>query len=122
MSLKPDLDTRLVEAVPWVLSTYTDLDWEWLRTHVKLSNAQNRLGYLVHLANQVSRTSPNKHEVSTAWKDDLEKARLAGEGTLCRDSMPERERIWLRANRPEEAAHWNLLTSLSGDQLPYAPH
>ncbi len=48
--VKRDLDARLVEALPWVLSAYTDLNWEWLRDRVKLKNAQNRLGYLVHLA------------------------------------------------------------------------
>jgi transcriptional regulator with XRE-family HTH domain len=123
--VKRDLDTRLVEAVPWVLSTYTDLDWDWLRDHAKLQNAQNRLGYLVHLAGETSHTRPAREsavEVLSKWKMELEEARLASEGTLCRDSMPEREKTWLRENRPEAAVHWNLLTSLSADQLPYAPH
>src|SRR5580693_6410802 len=48
-----DLDTRLVEALPWVLKVYTDLNWEWLRDRVKLQNAQNRLGYLVHLSREL---------------------------------------------------------------------
>ena len=123
--VKRDLDTRLVEAVPWVLSTYTDLDWDWLRDHARLRNAQNRLGYLVHLAGETSRTTPAREsavEVLSKWRMELEEARLAGEGTLCRDSMPEREKTWLRKNRPEAAVHWNLLTSLSADQLPYAQH
>jgi hypothetical protein len=38
-----------------VLSTYTDLNWEWLRDRAKWNNAQNRLGYLVHLAEQTAR-------------------------------------------------------------------
>ena len=123
--VKRDLDTRLVEAVPWVLSTYTDLDWDWLRDHAKLHNAQNRLGYLVHLADETFRTLPagqSAVDVLSKWKMELEEARLASEGTLCRDSMPEREKTWLRTNRPEAAVHWNLLTSLSADQLPYAQH
>jgi transcriptional regulator with XRE-family HTH domain len=123
--VKRDLDTRLVEAVPWVLSTYTDLDWDWLRDHAKLRNAQNRLGYLVHLADETSRTTPACESavvVLSKWKKELEEARLASEGTLCRDSMPEREKTWLRKNRSETAVHWNLLTSLSADQLPYARH
>jgi transcriptional regulator with XRE-family HTH domain len=115
--VKRDLDTRLVEAVPWVLSTYSDLDWDWLRDHAKLHNAQNRLGYLVYLADQ---TAPAG--VLSKWKVEIEEARLASEGTLCRDSMPEREKNWLRKNRPEAAVHWNLLTSLRADQLPYAQH
>lgn len=118
--VKRDLDTRLVEAVPWVLSTYTDLDWDWLRDHAKLHNAQNRLGYLVYLAYQTA--GETSQAGLSKWTMELEEARLASEGTLCRDSMPEREKTWLRKNRPEAAVHWNLLTSLSADQLPYAQH
>jgi transcriptional regulator with XRE-family HTH domain len=117
-----DLDVRLVEALPWVLSTYTDLPWDWLRDGAKLRNAQNRLGYLIHLAGEVVTTMPhlpNAANVLSKWEQELEEARLAHEGTLCRDSMPERERSWLRTNRPHAAAHWNLLTNLRADQLPY---
>jgi transcriptional regulator with XRE-family HTH domain len=121
----PDLDTRLVEAVPWVLSTYTDLNWEWLRDRAKLNNAQNRLGYLVHLAEQTARAWPERQgavQVLSRWERELEEARLAREGTLCRDSMPESERTWFRSNRPEAAVHWSLLTGLTAGQLPYAAH
>jgi len=120
-----DLDTRLVEALPWVLSAYSDLNWEWLRDRAKLHNAQNRLGYMVHLAKHTAGSPPKRHGAVTVlsqWEEDLEEARLAREGTLCRDSMPERERAWLRVNRPESAAHWNLLTGLTANQLPYAKH
>jgi hypothetical protein len=47
--------------------------------------------------------------------------RLAREDTLCRESMPMAERRWLRAHRSALAQHWNLLTGLSADPLPYAP-
>jgi hypothetical protein len=120
--VQQDLDTRLVEALPWVLNAYTDLDWEWLRDRAKLHNAQNRLGYLVHLAQKIAGVSPTRQsavEVLSKWEQELEDARLAREGTLCRDSMPDRERAWLRAHRPEAAVHWNLLTSLTAEQLPY---
>jgi transcriptional regulator with XRE-family HTH domain len=123
--VKPDLDTRLVEALPWVLSAYADLNWEWLRDRAKWNNAQNRLGYLVHLAEQTARAWPGRQgaaQVLSRWEQELEEARLAREGTLCRDSMPESERTWLRSNRPEAAIHWSLLTSLTAGQLPYAAH
>jgi hypothetical protein len=103
----------------------TDLHWEWLRDRAKLHNAQDRLGYLVHLAEQTARASPEGEEAVQAlarWEKDLEQARLAHEGTLCRDSMPEAERVWLRSNRPRDAVHWNLLTGLTAAQLPYAQH
>ena len=123
--VRPDLDTRLVEALPWVLSAYTDLNWKWLRDRAKWNNAQNRLGYLVHLAEQTARAWPGRQgavQVLSRWEQELEEARLAREGTLCRDSMPESERTWLRSNRPEAAIHWSLLTSLTAGQLPYAAH
>jgi transcriptional regulator with XRE-family HTH domain len=123
--VKPDLDTRLVEALPWVLSAYTDLNWEWLRDRAKCNNAQNRLGYLVHLAEQTARAWPGRQgavQVLSRWEQELEEARLAREGTLCRDSMPESERTWLRSNRSEAAIHWSLLTGFTAGQLPYAAH
>jgi len=123
--IKRDLDTRLVEALPWVLSTFTDLNWEWLRDGAKLQNAQNRLGYVVHLATETARALPEGRsvvQVLSKWRDELEEARLAREGTLCRDSMPEAERAWLRTSRPKAAAHWSLLTSLTAGQLSYAAH
>jgi transcriptional regulator with XRE-family HTH domain len=118
-----DLDTRLVEALPWVLKSYTDMNWEWLRDRAKLQNMQNRLGYLVHLARETVRASPQHVRaihVLSGWENQLEEARLASEGTLCRESMPEPERQWLRQNRPPVAAHWSLLTGVTAEQLPYA--
>lgn len=120
---EPDLDTRLVEAVPWVLSTYTDLDWNWLRDQVKLRNAQNRLGYLIHLAAAVAAARPGSADtvrILNQWKRDLDDARLVREGTLCRESMPAAERAWVKSNRPPAAAHWHLMTTLTAEQLPYA--
>lgn len=120
-----DLEPRLVEALPWVLSTYPDLNWEWLRDRAKLKNAQNRLGYLVHLAEQAARTAPEPRDAVptlSRWENELEEARLAREGTLCRDSMAEPERVWLRSRRPQAAAHWSLLTGLTAEQLWYVTH
>lgn len=113
--VQKDLDTRLVEALPWVMNKYPNLDWEYLRDQVKLRNAQNRLGYVVHLAKCVA-GSP----ALDRWERDVEEARLAAEGTLCRESMPQREREWLREHRSPAAAHWNLLTGLTAEQLSYA--
>ncbi|MEQ1884976.1 MAG: helix-turn-helix transcriptional regulator [Bryobacteraceae bacterium] len=117
--IQKDLDTRLVEALPWVLAAYIDLDWAWLRDQVKLRNAQNRLGYVLHLAKEVTR-SEEKVRVLSAREQELEEARLVREDTLCRESMPQRERAWMRTHRPPMAAHWNLLTSLRSEELPYA--
>lgn len=110
-----DLDVRLVEAVPWVLSEFLDLDGVWLAAQSRLLNLQNRLGYVVTLADGGARTPQ-----LTQLLSDLESSRLAGEGTLCRDAMPTAEREWVRKNRPAAAEHWYLLTTLTREQLPYA--
>jgi hypothetical protein len=51
----------------------------------------------------------------------LERSRLAREDTLGRESMPAAERRWLAENRSAAARHWNMLTSLTDEQLTYAP-
>jgi transcriptional regulator with XRE-family HTH domain len=117
-----NLDARLVEALPWVVLTFPELDWPWLCDHAKLRNAQNRLAYIVHLAKEVAKQCSETEQLErlTTWERELEDARLAREDTLCRESMPERERTWLRARRPRAARHWNLLTGLTVEQLSYA--
>jgi transcriptional regulator with XRE-family HTH domain len=121
--VQANLDTRLVEALPWVVFTYPDLDWPWVRNHAKLRNIQNRLGYIVHLAKEVARRRSAQRDLVhrlASWEGELEEARLARQDTLCRESMPERERSWLKAHRPPAARHWNLLTGLTVEQLSYA--
>jgi len=50
----------------------------------------------------------------------LDHARLAREDTLCQQSPSEAERRWLRKERQASALHWNLLTDLNAEVLPYA--
>lgn len=117
-----DLETRLAEALPWVLLTYPELDWSWLICQVKLRDAQNRLGFLVAVAKELgigtSEFLPAVERLAMV-EQQLERARLVREDTLCRDSMPTAERRWLEANRSPLARHWNLLTGLAADQLAY---
>jgi transcriptional regulator with XRE-family HTH domain len=121
--LQKDLEVRLIEALPWVMLTYPDLDWSWLISHAKLQDAQNRLGFLVAVGKNLA---TGRAELQLAFdqlsliEEKLERARLAREDTLCRDSMPKAERRWLEANRTSLARHWNLLTGLTTDQLSYA--
>ena len=120
--LQKDLETRLAEALPWVLLTYPDMDWPWLINRAKLADAQNRLGFLVALAKNLATNRPQFRsavEQLGAVEHQLERARLVREDTLCRDSMPSAERRWLETNRSSLARHWNLLTGLVPDQLSY---
>jgi transcriptional regulator with XRE-family HTH domain len=118
-----DLDARVTEALPWVLARYPDLDWDWLVSHVKLRNLQNRLGFLVAVAREFAEAHPDWSASAAPLREferDLDRARLAGETTLGREAMPQAEKEWLRANRPLLAQRWNVLTSLSSQRLTYA--
>lgn len=116
---QPNLETRLVEALPWVALHYPHLDWEWLFEQAKVKDLQNRLGFVLSLAR---RLAERKGDAQTAahlaqFEERLDRSRLAREDTLCRDSMTTAERRWLASHRPPEAQHWNLLTDLDASHL-----
>jgi hypothetical protein len=115
-----NLDARVTEALPWVLRQYTDLDWDWLVSNTKLRNLQNRLGFLVGLAAELAERRTERSAAGARLREvelQFERARLVAETTLGREAMPPAERAWLRANRSPGARHWNLLTSLTAEQL-----
>jgi transcriptional regulator with XRE-family HTH domain len=118
----PELEARLGEALPWVVWRYPDLDWTWLVAQAKLHDLQNRLGFVVGLAREVAkRKGPTATADALADVEQrLEQSRLAREDTLCRESMTQAERRWLRERRPGQAQHWNLLTGLVPEHLSYA--
>lgn len=121
--VQDDLEVRLTEALPWVLASYPDADWLWLVDQVKLKDVQNRLGFVVGLARQFATSREGFQSALqplAQLQAKLERARLAREDTLCRESMPAAERRWLASNRSPLAQHWNLLSGLTVDQLPYA--
>lgn len=120
--LQNDLEARLAEALPWVLLKYPDMDWTWLVRHAKLNDVQNRLGFLVAVAKSLAAGVPENEfafEQLSEVERSLERARLAREDTLCRESMPAAERDWLKMHRSALARHWNLLTGLTPEQLSY---
>jgi transcriptional regulator with XRE-family HTH domain len=123
---KSDLDTRVVEGLPWLAFTYADLDWDWAVQNAKLHDLQNRLGFVTTLACELgaSRSSSQSTDEGRSRKLKeyaavLDRSRLAKEDTLCHDSLTEAERKWLRVNRSAEAAHWNLLTDMKAENLPH---
>lgn len=117
-----NLETRLSEALPWVVATYPNLRWDWLVQQAKLNDLQNRLGFVVDLAKRVAEKSQSESKVAQLSEVShlLERSLLAHEDTLCRETMSEVERTWLAENRSPDARRWNLLTSLAAEQLPYA--
>jgi transcriptional regulator with XRE-family HTH domain len=113
-----DLPSRVVEALPWLALHFPDLNREWLVERAKLHDVQNRLAYVVTLASELAGAA-----VAARLRElvrGLEPSRLAREDTLCHDSMTEAERRWLRRRRSPQAKHWNLLTDLRREHLPYA--
>lgn len=117
-----DLDSRVVEGLPWLVLRYTDMDWDWLVQNAKVSDRQNRLGFVATLALQMTAKSaePQRSQKLAEYVEVLDRSRLVREDTLCHDSMTEAERKWLRANRPPAAKHWNLLTDMKAENLPHA--
>lgn len=116
-----NVDARLVEALPWVLLRYPDLDWRWLVREARLNELQNKLGFLTSLARRVAEASGLLQTTKQLkeWESVLEQARLLREETLCHDSLTQAERTWLRSNRSKEAEYWDLLTDLSPEHLSH---
>ncbi len=116
------LESRVAEALPWLLLQYPDLDWDSLVSAAKLKDLQNRLGLITCVARRVAEKRGESSKVDFLRKQErvLEPSRLFLEDTLCNDSLTQAERRWLETNRPDEAKHWRVLTDLSPDHLSYA--
>ena len=117
-----DLDSRVVEGLPWLVQQYSDMNWDWAVQTAKLNDRQNRLGFVATLAYDLT-TGAGDEKRSRKLKEYvavLDRSRLAREDTLCHDSLTQAERTWLRANRSETATHWNLLTDMHAENLPHA--
>lgn len=117
-----NVEVRVLEALPWLAVEHSNLDWEWLMRESKIRDLQNRLGFVVTLARQVAEKCGNTAAACRLREVEgiLDRARLVREDTLCQDSLSDAERRWLRRTRPREADHWNLLTDLKAETLPYA--
>jgi transcriptional regulator with XRE-family HTH domain len=119
-----DLEARVVEALPWLLVNYPDLDQDWLVQQAKLRDLQNRLGFVVTLAAEAAeRMSPrddSRVQTLRNLEATLERSRLARQDTLCRARLSHVEEQWLKENRSEEAEHWSLLTDWRVESLRYA--
>ena len=117
------LDSRLVEALPWVLAEYPDLNWPSLLDAVKLRDLQNRLGLITTLARQVAEKRKDSRAVALLRKHEehLSRSRLLLEDNLCNDSLTQTERNWLKTNRSDEAKFWRVLSDLSPEHLTHMP-
>lgn len=117
-----DRDARLMEALPWLVLAFPDMNWNDLTRGAKMHDLQNRLGFVVSVARGLAEQRHNK-TTATALKRreaDLEPSILEREDTLCHDSMTDAERRWLATNRTDDAKRWRILASLSPQLVRYA--
>lgn len=119
---QPNLEARLIEALPWLLWRYPDIDMDWLVQQARIHNIQNRLGFVAHLAAAVARAKDDRaaEERLSHFQQRLDESRLARLDTLCEEKLTAAERRWLHENRSEQAKHWNLLTDWRPEFLRYA--
>jgi len=116
-----DLDARVTEALPWLPFHFPDMDWDWLTAESKSRDRQNRLAYVTLLASDVAQ-SRGEAELAESLRfrvESLERARLANEDSLAKNSMSQAGRKWLRNHRTPAATHWNLLTDLKAEDLEH---
>jgi transcriptional regulator with XRE-family HTH domain len=116
------LESRVAEALPWLLLTYPELDWDLLMSVAKARDLQNRLGLVTCFARRVAERLGENHkaELLRSKERALERSRLFVEDTLCDESLTQAERRWLDINRSDEAKYWRVLTDLSVEHLNYA--
>ena len=117
-----DLESRLVEALPWLVLTFWPLDQNWVVRQAKLRDLQNRLGFVVTLARRLAERAGDQPRARTLeeFETVLERSRLAREDTLCKVSLPEAEQRWLTEHRSPEARRWNVLSDWTADALRFA--
>lgn len=119
-----NLDSRLTEALPWLLLHYAELDTEWLVLQARVRNLTNRLGFLVDLAKRVAERAGDadtpRVRALSRLSERLRPSRLAEEDTLGQNSLSTAEREWLRANRSDEAQFWHVLSDWQPEHLQYA--
>ena len=118
-----ELEPRLIEALPWLFLRFERFDVEAMTVWAKTRDLQNRLGFTVSLARQVAKRHPSyrsRLDELRRFEELLERSRLACEDGYGRRATSQGMRKWLRANRSREARHWNLMTDLKVEHLPYA--
>lgn len=116
-----DLESRIVEALPWLVCKFPQMDWSQVIKSAKISDAQNRLGYILSLAYEKVRTETDK-EKESFFKEllsDLEKSRLFCEDSFQRQNLTRSEKEWLKNNRPRNAKFWRVLSNLKAEHLAF---
>jgi transcriptional regulator with XRE-family HTH domain len=119
-----ELEPRLVEALPWLLLQYWEMDTEWLMADACRFTLQNHLGFVVSLAQRVAESeavqNAPRNTVLANLDSVLYRDRLARESSFLKNLRTDAERQWLMQNQSDDAKRWNLLTDWLPEHLPYA--
>jgi len=107
------LEARVAEGLPWVVSHYPDMDFDWLVQQARVNNLQNRLGFCVALARAASR-----NDILLNPEQKLSESKLAREDYFGREPN-EVERRWLQEHSSRQARQWNVLSDLRPESLRY---
>lgn len=118
---RPDLDARIVEALPWIPFYFPHLRWDWLIFEAERRGRQNRLGFVVSLEKSVAeRRSMTKLSCTfIAVIERIDQIRLEMNDTLCQKSWPSVQRQAAHQERSALAAHWDLDTRVTESDLAH---
>jgi hypothetical protein len=118
------LDSRVAEALPWVLLNYSGLDRDWLSREARLYGLTNRLGFVVSLAKRVAQQRGDRKSALyrnlEALENMLKPSRLEAEDTFGSGLLSATQQQWVRQNRSEDAEQWHMLTTWRPEHLQYA--
>lgn len=117
-----NLEARVAEGLPWLVYTYSELNWGWCADQAKAASVTNRLGFILTLARGLAELHGNT--TTAAVLSDIEArlkpAVLLRPQTLCRERMTQAERRWLETHRSAQALEWNVLSDISSQSLVHA--
>jgi transcriptional regulator with XRE-family HTH domain len=119
---KPDLESRVVEALPWLALAYSNMNWGGVVDQAKVYDVQNRLGFVLTLAREVAERFARTEVAAqlSAVESSLQRSVLLHQQTLCSEHMSQAERSWLENRRTPEARRWNVLSDLSSEHLSHS--
>lgn len=114
------LEDSVLEALPWLVLRYGNLDWNWLVAEARRRSVQNRLGFVVSLALRASAGSLGMEQLTrlAAIEEELFACRLPRQETRWL-RVPPAKREFIAARRGEEAAQWGVPSCLRPDELRF---
>lgn len=119
--LQTNLDCRVIEGLPWLIWKLWATDFSPVIAFATFHNVQNRLGFLVSLARQLSEQGNNTDRTAKliAVEGQLITRRLTKEDFFFREVQQPLEYEYLRKVRSSVAKVWRLVTDLKVEHLDY---